>query len=162
MSQPDNSARKDEIAKLRQDVGEGECLTPTERAEVDGWNAAIDTVLKALTSYEEERTPSDFEAPIDLADAIERVRGLVKSEAGRIAYFDDELDRLVTIARRTPSGEGWQQRIGRLRGALELAKPTHYAAECLVCDDGDRPCPTIAFIAKIDALLTESEGWERQ
>jgi hypothetical protein len=47
--------------------------------------------------------------------------------------------------------------VARLCEALMLAKPTHYASECLICGDGD-PCPTLAFIAKIDALLAETVG----
>lgn len=116
------------------------------------------------------------------ADAARRVAAQMFDYAGRKATILKAIEDALTAAKFAPLGDnhhnasacpycspkltsppapsGWQQRIARLRAALELAKPTHYAAECLVCDDGDRPCPTLAFIARIDALLVESEGWQ--
>ncbi len=43
----------------------------------------------------------DLDTPVSLADAINRLRSLVRSEAGHIAYFDDELNYVVEAAKRS-------------------------------------------------------------
>jgi hypothetical protein len=50
-----------------------------------------------------------FDPPTGVAEAINRVRSLVKSEAGHIAYLDDELQRLIAAVRDDWRGGGWQE-----------------------------------------------------
>jgi hypothetical protein len=40
----------------------------------------------------------DIDRPVSVADSLDRIRSLVQSEAGRIAYLDDELNWLVEVA----------------------------------------------------------------
>jgi hypothetical protein len=57
------------------------------------------------------------------------------------------------MERALTRAESAEANLQRLREVLPRAKPRHYVGECLICQD-EEPCPTLALIAEIDALLT--------
>jgi hypothetical protein len=101
---------------------------------------------------------TDIDAPIDLADALDRIRSLVRSEAGRIAYFEDELAYVVAAAKReasslTPAAiqlvQEWREMVPRglaytAPGDTEAAATAHWGA-VEVCAD------------QLEAILTAHE-----
>lgn len=70
----------------------------------DQWCAGcvLEDLAKALEALSESSGP---EEPTPVAEAFDRVRSLVRSEAGHIAYLDDALDELVEVVRAESSSE---------------------------------------------------------
>ena len=84
------------------------------------------------------------------------VQRLTKGEL--IAALDESQDLLSRQILTTDSVRAEQaERIQRLEAALTRARPVHYAGECGHCgiDELDpAECPTLRFIAEINAILS--------
>jgi hypothetical protein len=119
---PDNSARKDEIAKRT--ARQFSELVGSYQMRFQHEDALVALVKQALTSYEEAQTPPSAGEREAIRNVAHRAAYESVSRMSFLPSTFEDLTRCIGTALefalfaaaklRTPSGEGWQQRIAAI------------------------------------------------